>query len=362
MTDGKKGIPVERGGKILVVRVGRGGDLVMITPALRALLAAFPAAEVHLLAGRDGGRILGDFDPRLTRIWSFHRRFPGRLLVQRRLDRQIRTEGYTRIYVFESKPFYRQWLRGAAPALFALAAGTTGHFCDLCLDLVQQSVAAPIDRNWVSLPVSPAGLARARALLDRAGLLGASRLVGLHPTFSGTSLPIFRDRQGVRHRMWPPAHFARLAVLLRQEARRAGAALAVVIDALPQERSYAEAIVRLSGGEIDLLAEAPDFQRYKGLLQCLDALVTPNTGPMHIAAAVGTPLVALFSRWQAAECGPYMDPGRYRLLAAEAAAEPRRGLAAIQPEAVAEAVWSLLQTTRAPAGGIGPQAPAEPQT
>ncbi len=96
----------------------------------------------------------------------------------------------------------------------------------------------------------------------------------------------------------------------------------MVIDALPEEVKYVQPIVEQSGGAITLLAAPPAFQRYKGFLSLLDVLVTPNTGPMHMAAALGTPLVALFSRWSPEDCGPYMDPARYLVLRAEDTAQP----------------------------------------
>jgi len=71
-------------------------------------------------------------------------------------------------------------------------------------------------------------------------------------------------------------------------------------------------------------------------------LVTPNTGPMHVAAAVGTPVVALFSGWSPAECGPFVPPERARTLRAEDTAEPGRGLAAISADAVFEACRAFL--------------------
>ena len=108
-----------------------------------------------------------------------------------------------------------------------------------------------------------------------------------------------------------------------------------------------DAVAARSAGTVKLLVAPPDFQRYKGLLSRLDVLVTPNTGPMHIAAALDTPLVALFSNWSPADCGPYMDPQRCMVLRAEDTAEPDRGLAAITPESVATAVLDLLRRTAA---------------
>jgi len=48
--------------KILIVRVGRVGDMVMITAALKAILDEYPQAEIHVLTGADGKRVLSNID------------------------------------------------------------------------------------------------------------------------------------------------------------------------------------------------------------------------------------------------------------------------------------------------------------
>jgi heptosyltransferase-1 len=335
------------GEKILLVRVGRGGDLIMITPALDALLEAFPSAEFHLLTTADGRRTLGDYHPRLTRFFLYSRRFPRTLLLQRQLLKLLKLEGYSRAYILETKPHYRKWLASVAPQVHALSGSRRdGHYCDRSLDLVAATVDIEPQRRWVFLPVTEEGSQRARELLTANGVSPEAVLVGLHPTFSGTGLPLFRDRHGSRHRMWPGESFAELARVLVRTAGIEGRQLAVVIDALPQETKFVQPIVEQSQGAVTLLAAPPDFQRYKGLLSQLDVLVTPNTGPMHMAAALNTPLVALFSNWIPEDCGPFMDPERCTILRAEETDEPGRGLAAIDPGSVAEAVLELLQRTR----------------
>jgi ADP-heptose:LPS heptosyltransferase len=333
--------------KILVVRVGRAGDMVMITPALNALLQAFPEAEVHLMTSREGRRVMRGYHPHLIRTWLYHRRFPQNLWLKWRLVRELRDQHYMRVYVFEANPHYHRLLAGTAPAVYRIDDRTSGvHYCNRCLELVARSTATPIGKGWVTLPVSDDGLARARTLLAKRGIGSDTLLVGLHPTFSGSSLPVFQDHKGTRHRVWPQESFARLARQLHEKAQAMRLPLRIVIDALPEERALAEPIVSQSGGVVTLLTEPPDFERYKGVLQCLDVMVTPNTGPMHIAAAVGTRVVALFSGWSIDECGPFVPAERFRTLRAEDNDDEERGLAAIPPTKVVETVFDLLPTGR----------------
>jgi len=330
--------------KILVVRVGLGGDLVMITPALNQLLAGFPAAEVHLLTTAEGQRVMRGYHERLTRFWLYHRRFPARLGLKRTLSRELRSQAYTRIYVMEDRPFYRNWLGGMAPLVHTLDQGGEGrHYCTRLMDLVEGTLAETPPRGWVTLGHSAEDASAAGQLLAAHGIAPEALLVGLHPVFSGSSRWPWSDRKGQRHRVWPPASFALLARLLQREAAARHRPMSIVIDTLPNDRPVVESIVEQSEGAIVMLSAPPDFARYKALLARLDVFVSPNTGPMHFAAALGTPVVGLFSGWSAADCGPFVPPDRALVLSAEAKAEPARGLAAISPDTVSAAVWRILE-------------------
>ncbi len=329
--------------RILAVRVGRGGDLVMITPALRMLLDGLPGAEVDLLTGADGPRILRGFDPRLARFHLYHRRFPGSLLLRPRLRAALRREGYERVYLFETHPHYRALVAGVAPEVHALAgAPSPRHYSDRCLDLVAPTLSRPQERGWISLPVTEAARTAAADYLAAHGLEAGDRLVGLHLTFSESARGPFAGRRGLKHRAWSDAAAAELARRLVELGRSRGRAIRPVVDVLPHERGLLAGFLGRAGDAVTVLSGPPDFERYKAVLARLALLVTPNTGPMHVAAAVGTPVVALFSGWSPAECGPFVPPERSRILRAEDTAEPGRGLAAISAEAVFEACAALL--------------------
>jgi heptosyltransferase-1 len=329
--------------RILAVRVGRGGDLVMITPALRMLLEGFPGAEVDLLSSADGPRVLRGFDPRLARFHVYHRRFPGSLFLRPRLRAALRREGYERVYLFESHPHYRALVEGAAPVIHALAvAARERHYCDRCLDVVEPTLPRPQPRGWISLPVTEGARAAAGGYLAAHGLAGDERLVGLHLTFSGSARGLFAGRRGLENRAWSDVAGAELARRLVEHGRSQGRPIRPVVDVLPHERGLLAGFLERAGDAVTVLSGPPDFERYKAVLARLALLVTPNTGPMHVAAAVGTPVVALFSGWSPAECGPFVPPERARTLRAEDAAEPGRGLSAISAGSVFEACRAFL--------------------
>jgi ADP-heptose:LPS heptosyltransferase len=328
--------------RILIVRVGRAGDLVMITPALRMVLDAFPDAEVHLLTTAEGPRVLGGFDPRLTRFHLYHRRLPGSLFLPHRTARTLAIEGFERVFLFESNPHYRKLVTGIAPRIHELTnGGSESHYAARCLALVESTLAAPPARTWIRLPVSALAREAAEQYLAAAGLAPDQVLVGLHLTYSETSRASFRDRRGRRHRQWPLAAWAELAHLLHDQGRARGIPLRPIVDVLPNERPIVEEFARRAGEAATLLSGSPDFERYKALLERLRLFVTPNTGPMHIAAAVGTPVVALFSGWSPEDSGPFAPSGRVRVLQVPTG-RSAAGLAALSPALVLEACLKLL--------------------
>lgn len=329
--------------RVLAVRVGRMGDLVMLTPAMRMLLDGLPGAEVEMLTTAEGRRVMQGFDPRLTTFHLHHRRFAEVWLGRDRLRGFLAQPGFDRVYLFEGHRYYRRLVQGVAPTVFALDdPPRSTHYAARCLDVVEPTLVRPVPRGGLTLPVTDAGRAAARAYVAAHGLDPAEELVGLHCTFSETSRGLFASGRGRKHREWPMAECGELARRLVDWGRERGRRLRPVVDALPEEREAALALRRRSGDVITVLSGPPDFERYKALLASLRLLVTPNTGPMHVAAAVGAPVVALFSGWAPEECGPFVDAERVRVLRAEETADADRGLAALSASDVLGACASLL--------------------
>jgi ADP-heptose:LPS heptosyltransferase len=164
----------------------------------------------------------------------------------------------------------------------------------------------------------------------------------LHASFSGLRKAKLRSQHHRHQKTWPEEAFARLAGKLVDYGKTVGREITVVMDMLPEEQDLGERIVSASGGAITLMTPKPDFERYKAALQAMSLLVVPNTGPMHIAGAVGTPVVALFSELDPRDCGPYVPTDKVRYLCAEDTAEPEKGLAAISVDSVFEACKTFL--------------------
>lgn len=325
-------------GPVLVVRVGRAGDMVMITPALRAILAKHPQAEVHLLTSPEGRHVLQGFDARLTRTFTYDRRGLGSFLNRRRLRQEIARSAYSHVYCFETNRSYRALLEGL-PGQHAFLDCVTlpVAFPQRCLALV-----APVSPQPPWLPLSDAGRMAAAAMLSAAGIRDGDFVVGFRPARSTTGKPGLRAREARRRRIWPLASFARLALLLADHATRAGVKLRIICDLPPDERHMGLELVERSHGLVTLFTERPDFERYKGTMARMNLLVTPDTDSIQIAAALRVRLVALLSERAASDCALYTDPACYVALTAEDTERPRRGLQALSADAVFAAARRFL--------------------
>ncbi|HQY58642.1 MAG: glycosyltransferase family 9 protein [Nitrospira sp.] len=151
---------------------------------------------------------------------------------------------------------------------------------------------------------------------------------------------------------WPPQHFAEVADRLSQSH-----GLPVVLIGGPAERPESLAVTALMRTKaIDLTGQTP-VGLLPGLLRRASLLVTNDSGPMHIAAAVGTPVVALFGPTDPVKTGPYGKGHVVLSYAVEcrpcfrrdcARPVPLECLTAVRPDQVVRAVEQHLERSHKP--------------
>jgi ADP-heptose:LPS heptosyltransferase len=161
------------------------------------------------------------------------------------------------------------------------------------LDLVGALGAPPAGEHF-SLRTGPGVAERLAAKLRSRGLDAARPFVVLHPGVS-------EDK-----RQYPVPFFAEAA---RQLARTLG--YQILLTGVASEKAMAEEIRRAVGpAALDLTGQL-DLEELSALIRNADLVIANNTGPVHVAAAVGTPVVVLY-----ALTNPQHTPWRvpYRLL------------------------------------------------
>ena len=334
--------------RILVVRIGRAGDIIMTTPALSAIFDKYPNAEVTVLTGTDGPRLLKNFHSRLREIWVWNRSGFHNFFDKRKILNKLSAQSFDIIFCFDTSKHIMSLFKNSSAELNHFTTNTTSKHCAAhYLAIVEQAGGALEKQYFAHLPVGHAASQRVNNELMTHGISPEDVVIMLHPSYSGyTNNPVKkflnRNNRSIGHRLWSPANFSRLAELLTSYKTNDGSTPKVIIDLMPEEIPLGESILRDCHSPITLLNVKPDFERYKALIKRANLLVVPNTGPMHIAAAVGTKVVALFSNWNPEDCGPYMDASLFRIIRAEDMSEPQQGLNSISAETVMISCKELL--------------------
>lgn len=296
--------------RILVARTDRLGDVVLTLPVFNALRRRFPAAHLVLLAGRYAGAIAEGYPPlndilwydddggvvpfRLMRSRIVSGRFDAAVIVHPTL-RLALLAFLSRIPVRVGTAYrYYSFLFNRRVSTHRKTAER--HELEYNLELLEPLGCTgrperPLD---VPLAIPPAARSAASAVLDQGGVSG--RFVVIHPGSGGSA------------REWPLENFT---VLARRIA--GGLNLPVVVTGTAGEAAAANEILRGFPGRSINLAGKLSIMELAALLGRASLLIAHSTGPLHVAVAVGTPVVGLFPqipvmgprRW-----GPYTDSAR----------------------------------------------------
>ncbi|RAS12243.1 glycosyltransferase family 9 protein [Cupriavidus alkaliphilus] len=298
---------------VLCVRLDNMGDVLMSTPAMQALADAAPGRRLTLLTSHSAAALAPHL-PMVSRVlawdapWARHAGdqaaapAPGpeiaacaRWLARFRFDAAVIFTVYSqsplpaavlcalagiplRLACCRENPYtlLSDWVPDTEPG--TQPGQRPRHEAQRQLDLVAQVGAIPRDtRLRFRVLASDRTAVAGRLAAIRAGRSGP--VVVVHP---GASAP---------SRRWPPARFAQVAHAL---AVKAGAHVLVTGDAAEQD--IVRAVCAAAGhARVVPLAGALRLGEMGALLEAADLLVSNNTGPVHLAAALGTPVVDLYA-------------------------------------------------------------------
>jgi heptosyltransferase-2 len=181
---------------------------------------------------------------------------------------------------------YRRDFRGALLTHAVPTPGTTLHQVDYYRHLAKQCGAVGDDPREPSLDPPASAIDAARSLLAGAGWIADTPLVALAPgaAYGGA-------------KRWPAAHFASAIARICQQTGATCVMVGTGADARVAREVEAELgkITRPPArGRLLNLTGRTDLRQLAGLLALCRAFVSNDSGAMHLAAAVGTPVVALF--------------------------------------------------------------------
>lgn len=308
--------------KILLVRLDNLGDVLLTTPAFHAVKTALPAASLTLLASPVGTQV-GALNPDIEQVICYEapwvdpwQTLPRESEREQEMITRLKAEQFDGAIIFTSfrqSPLPAAYLCYLADIPLRLAASIDGsgsllttrhkhperlmHEVERGLDLVGELGITAAERD-LRLRVPVSAHQELEAYLSDTSLLQCDPLIIVHP---GCSMPA---------RTYPWEMYAEVISLL---VKRLGAF--VVISGAEEERELVERVrerVHVDARASTLASAGQlSFPAFCALLQRAGLVITNNTGPTHIAAAVKTPVITLFALTNSPEqWGPWQAPHR----------------------------------------------------
>lgn len=312
--------------RILIVKLADLGDVLSATPALRALRVTFPAAQITVLVTPKTEAVLSG-SAYVDRVLTFDKFIydrpaealrPASILAMLRFAWKLRWQRFDTVVILHHLTTRWGALKYAGLALATGARRRVGldngrgwflthrapdagfgarHEVDYNLAVVSL-LGAQTDDTRLEVPRTPADAAFADEVLGSPGQMDPHRpLVAIHPGSGGWSLA----------RRWDLDRFAAVADAL---AERHGARI-VLVGARADHVS--EVAARMEAEPINLEGRTTVGQLAAVLRRCT-LFIGADSGIMHVAAAAGTPTVAIFGPTNPLAWGPWLPPERTRVL------------------------------------------------
>ena len=359
---------------ILIVRLSAIGDVVHVLPCLHALHEAFPRARIGWLVEEMSASLLRghpEIDelfivpkkrwrkrPILTALngekWTFYRR-----LRRGRWDVAIDFQGLT-------KSGWPAWLSGARMRIgFGDADGRELNKIFTNVRVVPPPAAVHVVQRNMAL-LEPLGVRTVEIAWRFPDLSDEGR--ALEPflaTLAASGRPrhiAFYAGAGWETKRWPAEHFAALArKLAERRAQGAIPPLPIILFWGPTEEGLCRSIVEKADLPVSQFRLSPptDLRRLAVLLREAAVVVGGDTGPVHLAAALGVPVVGIYGGSDPVRNGPWGDGNV--VVQAESVPEAEAGqcrtcwrtkcdrhpplacLTSITPDRVAQAVEDILR-------------------
>lgn len=286
---------------ILVIKIGALGDVILSVPSLRAIRARYPGAVIKVLVGLRSREALGncpyindrivcDFEARdrswrgLWRIGGMLRKECFDIVIDLQNNRKSHVLGFLSMarlrYGYDNGKwsiFLNRKIKDDAPFLDPIEH----QFRTLSMAGIRQE-----DRTLGIWP-SQSDDDEVSKFLGENWIKPGQELVGIN----------VRASERWFSKNWPPAYIVELCDLLAKRCN-----IRVVLTGSKSDAGLAAEIARRARSKPVLAAGRTSVLELASLIKRCGVFITPDSAPMHIAAAVGTPFIAFF--------GP-TDPSRH---------------------------------------------------
>ena len=273
--------------RILLIRFGSLGDVVLTTPAIRAVRKAFPAAYIAMLVGDRSGDIVSA-NPHLDDVIVFRREVKA--LSETRRAAAMLQERHFSISIDMQRKFRSSLLAYLSKAKLRIGYHQPGGFlCSVKIPSIKSKHV--VDRNLDLL--KPLGITEANRepemffsdedrdyaydIFQSRGLTRESPIIGMFP---GAGWPL---------KCWPAGRFAAIGDLAAEKCN----ARAVIFSG-PGEEHIVDNVAQNMRAEAVLMKDKVTLRQLGAMLQKCDLFLSNDTGPMHVSVAAGTATIGLF--------------------------------------------------------------------
>jgi lipopolysaccharide heptosyltransferase II len=356
--------PVAQVRSLLLIRPDHLGDILFLTPALHALRTALPDARITALTGPWGLAAVRD-NPDLNGVATcpfpgFERQPKANLLAPYRLlfeqAHSLRVQDYDTALILRFDHWWGAWLAAAAaiPRRIGYDRPETRPFLTEALPYHAERHEVEQNGALLAAAAQPSGrwtLGPMRFAIAEADRAWAHGWLQSHNLESGAPLVAIHPGAGAAVKQWPLAAWARVADAL---AESHGAR--ILLTGAPGERLLTRTITEAMAHPVLDAAGETTLGQLAALLERCTLAMGSDSGPLHLAVAVGIPTIHLYGPVAPAKFGPWGDPARHAVLAtswpcapcdrldwAPDVLEQHRCMADITPEQVLSAAQRLLE-------------------
>jgi heptosyltransferase III len=288
---------------VLIIKLRYIGDVLLATPTVRAIKAAKPDVRVTMMVNRGTEDVLFA-NPDLEEVIVLNK---GSLAAQSRLIAGLRSRRFDTVIDLTDgdRSAFLSWISGASVRIgFNDEHRWRGKYYSQVIPS-EPGVRHRIDRDLEALKplgiqagskdpqlwLTPEEANSADQLLDQLGVQRSQSMVILQPS--------------ARYwfKAWPPERYAELADRLASQYR-----CQVLIGGSDQDTDLAHQIRRMAKSRLINAAGRTTIKQFAAMAKKSALFVGSDNGAMHMASAVGTPVVALFGPSNPREWSPRGGP------------------------------------------------------
>ena len=271
--------------RILVFSFSFIGDAVLSTAVIHPLRKHFPDAHITFLVGPRAFDLLAT-DPNIDATLVYdnrgeHAGWRGRL----RLVKVLRRDTFDLVVNLRDS----LTARCIGAEHWGMVRGESNrHAVTRYLEVLQKHGIDTVDAH-PRLHLTEDEQTLAHCFLTESGIPSERLLIGIHPGGNWV------------YKLWDAENYARVANALAKKRNAT-----ILLFAGPNERELQAQVANMMDVP-PILVQTESLRHLAALISACDVYIGNDTGPMHIAAAVGTPVVALFGSTNPIRSGPYGD-------------------------------------------------------